>query len=240
MIRTKDAIEAARSMIGTPYSEMDCMALIVRIIRRCEGGAKDYRCQGTNWLWESINGSGKYRHLTWRQEGISGARPGMLAFKRYGLEDEGHVGLVTGEGTVIHASSAHGRTVETALTTNEGWDLLGIHRYIEAKGEAMNTIYRARIATKEDPLSLRSMPENGEVIARMPMGAVVDVMREGEWALVQYEGIQGYAAQRYLERIEAEEKEEETDGRRLVLTDDAGNTWIPQGGFSAVMRRTED
>ena len=237
MIRAEDAIAQARSMTGTPYSEMDCMALIVRIIRHSPGGEKDYRCQGTNWLWESINGSGKYRHLTWRQEGIGGARAGMLAFKRYGTEDEGHVGLVTDEGTVIHASSAHGRVVETALTAAQGWDLLGIHRHIEAKRESMNTIYRARVVTKEDPLCLRDAPENGGVIARMPMGAVVDVMREGEWALVLYEGIQGYAAQRYLERIE---EEEETDGRRLVLTDDAGNIWIPQGGFSAAMRMTED
>lgn len=112
----------------------------------------------------------------------------------------------------------------------------------------MSAIYTARVATKEDPLSLRESPENGEVIERMPMGAVVDVLREGEWALVQYEGLQGYAAQRYLERIEEGEEEgqagqagnEETDGRRLVLTDDAGNTWIPAGGFSAVMRRVED
>lgn len=228
-------------MIGTPYSEMDCMALIVRIIRQCSGGMKGYRCQGTNWLWESMDSNGKYRHLTWRQEGIGGARAGMLAFKRYGQDDEGHVGLVTGEGTVIHASSEHGRAVETALAASQGWDLLGIHRCIEVEEEEMNTIYRARIATREDPLSLRDAPENGRVIARMPMGAQVDVLREGDWALVEYEGMQGYAARRYLERIEEGEKEaEETGSMRLVLTDDAGNTWIPEGGFSARMRRTED
>lgn len=225
-----------RSMIGTPYSEMDCMALIVQIIRRSPGGIKGYRCQGTNWLWVSAGSSGKYRHLTKRREGISGAKAGMLAFKRYGLEDEGHVGLVTGEGTVIHASSEHGSVVETTLSASQGWDLLGVHRYIEAEEKQMNVIYRARVMTKEDPLSLREAPQGGKVIARMPMGATVDVMREGEWALVQYEGIQGYASQKYLERIE----EDEADDIRMVLTDEAGNTWIPEGGFSVQMRRMED
>ncbi|MBQ8620320.1 MAG: C40 family peptidase [Clostridia bacterium] len=235
MIAARDAIETARSMIGTPYSEMDCMALIVQVIRRSPGGVKSYRCQGTNWLWDSAKGSGKYRHLTNRQEELAGAKAGMLAFKRYGMEDEGHVGLVTEAGTVIHASSERGRTVETVLSASQGWDLLGVHRYIETEEMRMNVIYRARVATKEDPLSLRDAPERGNVIARMPIGAMVDVMREGDWALILYEGVQGYAAGRYLERIDEQEQE-----KQLVLTDEAGNTWIPEGGFSLQMRRTED
>ena len=32
-VRTKDAIAAARSLIGTPYSTLDCIGLIVRVIR---------------------------------------------------------------------------------------------------------------------------------------------------------------------------------------------------------------
>lgn len=238
MIRARDAAAQGRKWIGTPYSEMDCMAFIVQVIRRSPGGVKNYRCQGTNWLWRSADGSGKYRHLVRRQEGVGGAKAGMLAFKRYGKADVGHVGLVTGEGTVIHASSALGRVVETALSAREGWNLLGTHRYIET--EETQVIYRARIATQEDPLSLRDAPYTGRVIERMPMGAVVDVLRAGEWALVVYEGIQGYAAQRYLERIEEEEQPKERDGMRLILTDEAGGTWTPEGGFRVEMRKLED
>ena len=130
MIRAKDAVAVARSLIGTPYSEMDCIALIRAVIKRAEGGDTVYRCEGTNWLWRSIGNSGKYRHLTWRQEGIQGACAGMLAFKRNG-EDVHHVGLVTECGTVIHASSAYGRVVETPL--DDTWPLLGRHRYIEVQ-----------------------------------------------------------------------------------------------------------
>lgn len=235
MIRAEDAVDAARNMQGTPYAQMDCMAMIVQVIRRSPGGVKDYRCQGTNWLWASAENSGKYRHLTWRQEGIQGARAGMLAFKRYGLEDEGHVGLVTGEGTVIHASSEHGRVVETALTAAQGWDLLGKHRHIEAGETDMNRIYRAKVMTKEHPLSLRDAPKSGRVIGKIPKDAIVDVMSEGEWPLVVWEGNEGYASGAYLQRTE-----EQAGGICMVLTDEAGNTWIPQGGFSVQMRETED
>lgn len=127
MIKHSDAIRTARILLGTPYKEMDCIALIRAVIKRSAGGVTDYRCEGTNWLWDSIGNSGKYRHLTWRQESTDGARAGMLAFKRSG-DDVHHVGLVTGDGTVIHSSSVAGCVVETEL--DGSWDLLGQHRYI--------------------------------------------------------------------------------------------------------------
>ena len=33
MIKADDAIRVARSLIGTPYSELDCINLIKRVIR---------------------------------------------------------------------------------------------------------------------------------------------------------------------------------------------------------------
>ena len=132
MIRTKDAIAEARALLGTPYAQLDCINLIKKVIRDCPGGEADYTTAGTNALWNSYGASAKYRDLTWRQEGTAGARAGMLAFKRSGA-DVHHVGLVTGAGTVVHASSAAGETVETALDGT--WDLLAAHRYIEVAAE---------------------------------------------------------------------------------------------------------
>lgn len=128
MIKARDAIRSAQARIGTPYGTMDCIALIRDVIKRSAGGVPDYRCEGTNWLWKSIGKSGKYKHLIWRQDGLEGARGGMLAFKRNG-DDVHHVGIVTGNGTVIHSSSVTGYVVETAL--DDSWDCLGQHRYIE-------------------------------------------------------------------------------------------------------------
>ena len=134
MIKAYDAIRTARILLGTPYKEMDCIALIRAVIKRSAGGVSDYRCEGTNWLWRSINNSGKYKHLTWCQENTDGARGGMLAFKKSG-DDIHHVGLVTECGTVIHSSSVYGCVVETMLDSS--WDLLGQHRYINVLESAI-------------------------------------------------------------------------------------------------------
>lgn len=147
MIAARDAVRCARERIGTAYADMDCIALIRDVIRRSAGGVADYRCEGTNWLWRSIGNSGKYRHLVWRQESIRDAEAGMLAFKRRG-DDVHHVGLVTGEGTVIHASSSYGSVVETRL--DETWDCLGEHRYIR--------VMRTRGEEKKEWDEEREMP----------------------------------------------------------------------------------
>ena len=117
MIETSEAIRTARALIGTPYSELDCINLIKKVIRTAPGGDKNYMTAGTNDLWNSDSKSAKYRDLTWKQEGISGAKAGMLAFM-VGTGDVNHTGLVTERGTVIHSSKSRGGVVETELTEN--------------------------------------------------------------------------------------------------------------------------
>ena len=53
MIRASDAIAAARALISTPYSELDCINLIKKIIRTAPGGVKGYQTAGTASLWAS-------------------------------------------------------------------------------------------------------------------------------------------------------------------------------------------
>ena len=136
MIGHQDAILLARSLIGTPYEAIDCINLIKKVIRTAPGGVKGYTTAGTNSLWKSFAMSKKYRDLTWRQEGLAGARAGMLVFKARG-EDVHHVGIVTESGTVIHASSALGCAAETPLDEGEGWKLLAIHRHIAPAEQAV-------------------------------------------------------------------------------------------------------
>ena len=206
MIKTEDAIRLARSMIGTPYSRADCIGLIKWIIRQAPGGVPGYTTAGTNTLWCSYDMSAKYRDLTWRQEGIQGARAGMLAFKRKG-EDVHHVGLVTGDGTVVHSSSAKGKVVETAL--DGGWALLGMHRYIEAAGAAgtednVNVLYQAVVSTQSGALNVRDAPDGGR-IGSLPKGTTVEVLAEPAqgWTFVRYGSLMGYVSSAYLARIEA-------------------------------------
>lgn len=208
MIKAQDAISAARALIGTPYAALDCIGLIVRVIRASPGGDPTYRCQGTNWLWRSIDNSARYRDLTWRQEGIQGARAGMLAFKRHG-RDVHHVGIVTERGTVIHSSSVRGQVVETAL--DESWHLLAKHRYIEVAASAaeteddMSVLYRAVVNTARDPLNVRDAPyAGGRKIGEIDRGVTVDVLAEPceGWLYVRSGALAGYASAAYLARVE--------------------------------------
>ena len=207
MVKTMDAIRTARSLLGTPYSEIDCIGLIVRVIRTSPGGVGAYRTAGTNTLWRSAEASAKYCDLTWRQEGISGAQAGMLAFKRRGT-DVHHVGLVTGDGMVIHSSSVWGRVVETPLDGE--WTLLGIHRCIDVapagpEQEADGApLYTARVTTARDPLRIRETPVIGRVIGHVPRGAYVRVLEDdgSGWPRIEYEGSVGVACGEYLARVD--------------------------------------
>ena len=239
MVKTMDAIRTARSLLGTPYSELDCIGLIVRVIRTSPGGVGAYRTAGTNTLWKSAEASAKYRDLTWRHEGISGALPGMLAFKRRGT-DVHHVGLVTGDGTVIHSSSAMGCVVETAL--DGGWKLLAIHRYIEAAGAAgmednVNVLYQAVVSTQSGALNVRDAPDGGR-IGSLPKGTTVDVLAEPAqgWTFVRSGSLIGYVSSAYLTRAESGEAENVISViPDVTIIDDEGNSFKPVGGFRVIV-----
>lgn len=229
MIKTKDAIRIARSLIGTPYSELDCINLIKKIIRTAPGGVKTYTTAGSNALWRSFDAAPKYKDLTYRQDGIDYADAGMLAFKADG-EDYHHVGIVTDAGTVIHSSSTQGGrgVVETPLTAKEGWTHLATHRYIETQehGEKPQEdgmeSYKA-IVTLSDPsssLNVRNDPgKGGDIINRLFDGQIVTVQAEKDgWSFVSYgdSGRSGYVASEYLAPYDEPEEEEKIETTTVV------------------------
>lgn len=240
MVKAADAIQAARSLIGTPYSELDCINLIKRVIRTAPGGVPWYTTAGTNALWASYIASDKYRDLIWRQEGITGARAGMLALKRHG-GDVHHGGIVTERGTVIHSSSVYGKVVETVL--DESWHLLAQHRYIEVAAAAaetegtMDVLYQAVVNTMRDPLNVRDAPDGGR-IGSVPKGTTVEVLAEPAqgWTFVRAGSLMGYVSSAYLTRAEVGEAENVISvSPDVTIIDDEGNSFRPVGGWRVLI-----
>jgi hypothetical protein len=256
-IKASDAIRVARSLIGTPYSEIDCINLIKKVIRTAPGGAKDYTTAGTNTLWDSYESSGKYRDLTWRQSGIAGAKAGMLAFKTASLNDVSHVGIVTSDGTVIHSSSTYGGrgVVETPLTASEGWTLLGIHKHIDVaesaaeRQETAVTAYKAQVVLSDESstLNVRNEPgRGGDIINKLFNGQHVTVQAafENGWVFVTYgdSGKSGYVSGEYIVRDDTPEEEPENILRVSgvpVIVDGQGNEFFPVGGWHVEFRKED-
>ena len=205
MITSSEAIRMARGLIGTPYSELDCINLIKKIIRTAPGGDKSYTTAGTNELWNSADSASKYRDLTWRQEGIAGAKPGMLAFVGVGTGDVSHVGLVTERGTVLHSGKSRGGVVETELTAKAGWNGLGVHRDINVGRETdEDTTADIQAGTEyivcaQKGLRMRKKPDiRGEYMQMLPDGAVITALEErAGWLKTTYKGYTGWVSAEY-------------------------------------------
>ena len=208
MIQAEEAIRVARGLIGTAYSELDCINLVKKVIRTAPGGDKRYTTAGTNELWNSFDSAPKYRHLIWRQSGISGAKPGMLAFMGVGTGDVSHTGLVTERGTVIHSSKSRGGVVETALTAKAGWNGLGVHRMIavgevdgdkSADEEQTENSAEGEVVTvcAQGGLRMRKKPR-GRYMKMIPDGTRLVVLEEkGGWLRVEYRGYTGWVSGEY-------------------------------------------
>ena len=230
MIKTAEALRTARGLLGTSYDELDCINLIKKVIRTAPGGDKRYTTAGTNALWESDKNSAKYRDLTWKQDGVSGAKAGMLAFMGVGTGNVNHVGLVTEKGTVIHSSKSRGGVVETELTEKNGWNGLGKHRMIEVNemNEMEKEFGNATISVTSGCLNIREGAGTAaKIIAKAENGTRVNVIREAGgtgWVFGKLEnGVAGYMAGAYLlEDENAEEKstnaEEKTENAEEATT----------------------
>ena len=200
MIQAEEAIRVARGLIGTAYSELDCINLVKKVIRTAPGGEKRYTTAGTNELWNSFDSAPKYRHLIWRQSGISGAKPGMLAFMGVGTGDVSHTGLVTERGTVIHSSKSRGGVVETALSEKNGWNGLGVHRMIEvAENAGAAPTGTAYIVCARTGLRMRKRPDvRGEYMQMLPDGAVIVALEtRAGWIKTTYKGYTGWVSGEY-------------------------------------------
>lgn len=178
----------------------------------------------------------------WAEKGPIAQMPQRLCalYRGEGKKME-HAGWHLGGGTVIDARSSARGVIESALAQYpwthyaipEGLEKTGGNAQEEAHVEAL---YQAVVQTQRDPLRIREAPEDGRIVGHVPKGAQVGVLSVAQagWPLIRYEGVTGYVSGEYLA---AKENEGMTEGGAyLLLTDGAGNTWRPQGGFRAEIK----
>ena len=158
-----------------------------------------------------------------------------------------HVAVVTGTKPlrIIECTAYDGVNGIVESDEFSNWQYAGRLRGVEYGNEeeqgetdmaqedkSLTVLYRARVATQEDPLMLRETP-GGRKTAQLPRGAIVDVLSEGEWAHVRSGDLAGYASAKYLERIE--EQEEQVSGgmneAAVTIIDSAGNHFRPVGDW---------
>ena len=175
----------------------------------------------------------------------------MLAFKRRGT-DVHHVGLVTGDGTVIHSSSAKGCVVETAL--DKSWHLMAVHRYIEVQElhhpaapvspsggslggeteEQQMEAYKMKVVASS--LNVRDEPDiKGKRIGRLNEGAVVTVQASFSdgWKYITYgDGALGYVDGSYLGEYEEPPVPE---APKITIIDSANNHFSPVGDWRVLV-----
>lgn len=98
----------------------------------------------------------------------------------------------------------------------------------KANGRAAEALYIGRVETKSGGLNVRRTP-GGEVMGMLGRGEAVTVLGEaGEWLTIAYgEGV-GYAAKAYIQFAKSAQ-----EAARIVIEDEAGNVFIPQGGYTA-------
>lgn len=114
-----------------------------------------------------------------------------------------HIGLVDRTGRyVLNAKST---SAGFSLDPISSWQYFAPLKAVDYSGGTikMNTPYYALVTTKSTPLNLREEPDSdSDSIAKMPKGETVLVKDEiDNWAIVEYNGITGYANLSYLAPI---------------------------------------
>ena len=113
--------------------------------------------------------------------------------------------------------------------------------YEGGEGNMSEAIYKATVATQSGPLNIRDAPgQNGKVLAKAPKGTVLEVLAEGAWPRVRFGGIEGYASGAYLRRIDTPQEGDADVSGALTIIDDAGDRFVPVGGFRVVIGESVD
>lgn len=141
-MNNKNFLNNVKNLIGKPYSECDCAAVIRK--------ALNINFSGTNWLFRSLNNSYKYKYITELHKCGDGVNPppGSVVFKvdenkiPDGYSDKPdayHCGVMDFDGYIIHSSPKTGvRKDMTSRWTD--WNYWGLMKQVEYSVEDVSDV----------------------------------------------------------------------------------------------------
>ena len=214
------------SRIGNSYEKEDCVhAVVINLIRNCEGGDPNYRTAGCTELWNSYTKykpNNKYHHIVSCKTIKQAQQDGLLIGDLPVIYDANtgkcehiayYMGGIGGY-ECIHSSASSGCVCGTTL--KNGFTHVLRHRDIEGvtneqsdqnvtigsmdEVKNMNVLYYVNVATNGGALNLRSAPKiEKNILCQIPFGAEMAVLKEtsNEWLYVQYGNAIGYVSRGY-------------------------------------------
>lgn len=206
--------------LGNSYADEDCVkAVVVNPIRKLPGGDPSYRTAGCTELWNSINSSGKYRHITKRmtlaeaqKEGLLiGDLPVIYSEKTGKCEHIAYYMGGIGGYECIHSSASKGCVCGTTLKNGfthvlRHRDIVGVRQNANEEATEMVALYKMRVELDSGCLNLRNGPSaDSRDIGDIPNGAMVEVLVEGDWPFIRHNGKSGYVSGKYLRELSEEE-----------------------------------
>ncbi len=205
--------------IGKSYSEMDCQALVERMLGDV-GIHKDWK--GSNAMYRDMAWVGDVDECIARYGSVPvGALLFIHAFdggeeeRGYhdGLGNASHVGVKTGTGLgAIHSSASRGCVAESKFSDKAipgGWNKVGLLKMLdyglndpEKEEEVMNA-NATIIAENGKPVNFRREPRKGSATyGQLPVGTEVEIIESlGAWTTVRYGGNVGYIMSEFLTPI---------------------------------------
>ena len=214
MISTSWLLEKCRSSIGWQYEfgsakdgEVDCSGLFVYWC-----GKKGLKLShGTNTMWRNevadkrtINGDRSllmpgdivFRCKEWTASEESnrwyGTSPGNVS----------HVGIYTGNGTVIEAKGEQYGVVESKW--DKKWILAGRFKGTQQDAAKGGQKMKYTVTTESGKLNIRKEPSTKSTrVGSIAPGTVIDAEDyNDQWAYTTYDGVSGYVSRQYLTPVE--------------------------------------
>lgn len=257
----------------------DCIGLVIGAIRRAGGTWTG--THGSNWA--ARRAVGNLRPVS----SASALHRGEVVFKAREPGEDGyalpsayagdadardyyHVGVVlSGDPLlIVHCTRPTVRRDDALGRWAYAAELLAVNYDDETRPAEMTApaLYYASVATERDPLRMRAAPVDGEVVYKVPRGAIVAVLDETHegWPLVRCGAHAGYVSAQYLRYACGPSDADVSAGSgttagsgtadsgtgsdgsaangsavtgvSVVITDDAGHEFYPTGGWTVRLR----